>query len=122
MNPINIKRDTPAKWDLRLYIAGKTPRAVKAFDNLKRICEEHLAGSYRIEIIDLLESPMLAKGDQIVCFVQSAAKFGVRYATLGFNEAAKLDDGSMWPVAFAIKDLTPADETLIAQLVSKAVG
>ena len=66
--------------------------------------------------------PAYAKGDQIVCFFQSAAKFGVRYATLGFNEAAKLDDGSMWPVAFAIKDLTPADETLIAQLVSKAVG
>ena len=66
--------------------------------------------------------PAYAKGDQIVCFFQSAAKFGVRYATLGFNEAATLDDGSMWPVAFAIKDLTPADETLIAQLVTKAVG
>ena len=50
------------------------------------------------------------------------AKFGVRYATLGFNEAAQLDDGSMWPVAFAIKDLTPADEKLIAQLVTRAVG
>ncbi len=53
-------------WDLRLYIAGKTPRAVRAFENLKRICQEHLAGRYRIEIIDLLEKPMLAKGDQIV--------------------------------------------------------
>jgi uncharacterized protein YdhG (YjbR/CyaY superfamily) len=62
--------------------------------------------------------PAYAKGDQIVC----AAKFGVRYATLGFNEAATLDDGSMWPVAFAIKELTPADEKLIAQLVTKAVG
>ena len=66
--------------------------------------------------------PAYALGDQIVCFFQSAAKFGVRYATLGFNEAATLDDGSMWPVAFAIKELTPADEKVIAQLVTKAVG
>ncbi len=54
------------EWELRLYIAGKTPRAIKAFQNLERICEEHLAGRYRIEVIDLLETPALAKGDQIV--------------------------------------------------------
>ncbi len=54
------------EWELRLYIAGKTPRAVTAFENLQRICEEHLAGHYHIEIIDLLETPTLAKGDQIV--------------------------------------------------------
>ncbi len=54
------------EWELRLYIAGKTPRAIEAFQNLQRICEEHLAGRYRIEIIDLLETPALAKGDQIV--------------------------------------------------------
>ncbi len=57
---------TAKEWELRLYIAGKTPRAVTAFQNLKRICEEHLAGCYHIEIIDLLETPKLAKGDQIV--------------------------------------------------------
>jgi circadian clock protein KaiB len=55
-----------ATWDLRLYVAGKTARAVQAFANLTRICEEHLAGQYRIEVIDLLKSPQLAKGDQIV--------------------------------------------------------
>jgi circadian clock protein KaiB len=54
------------EWELRLYIAGKTPRAVTAFQNLQRICDEHLAGRYHIEIIDLLETPTLAKGDQIV--------------------------------------------------------
>lgn len=54
------------QWDLRLYIAGKTPRAVAAFQNLSRICEEHLAGEYRIEVIDLLETPQLARGDQII--------------------------------------------------------
>ena len=57
-----------------------------------------------------------------MCFFQSAAKFGVRYATLGFNEAAKLDDGSMWPVAFAIKDLTKSVQARIGDLVKKAAG
>lgn len=53
------------EWILRLYVAGQTPKARAAFDNLKKICEEHLAGKYRIEVIDLLENPQLAKGDQI---------------------------------------------------------
>jgi circadian clock protein KaiB len=53
-------------WQLRLYVAGQTPKSLTAFANLKKICEEHLAGKYRIEIIDLLENPLLAKGDQIL--------------------------------------------------------
>lgn len=53
-------------WELRLYIAGKTPRAAFALQNLKRLCEEHLPGCYEIEVIDLLTTPQLAKGDQIV--------------------------------------------------------
>ncbi len=53
-------------WDLRLYVAGQTMRSLKAFENLKRICEEHLAGKYRIEVVDLLENPTLARGDQIL--------------------------------------------------------
>lgn len=53
-------------WTLRLYVAGQTPKSVAAFVNLKRICEEFLAGKYRIEVIDLLENPQLAKGDQIL--------------------------------------------------------
>lgn len=51
---------------LRLYIAGQTPKCVRAFTNLKQICEEHLANRYRIEIIDLLQNPQLARGDQIL--------------------------------------------------------
>ena len=54
------------RWELRLYIAGQTPRSVKAFANLKRICEEHLKGRYRIEVIDLIQNPQLAAGDQIL--------------------------------------------------------
>ena len=53
-------------WELRLYIAGRTPRAATALDNLQKLCEEHLKGQYEIEVIDLLQKPQLAKGDQIV--------------------------------------------------------
>jgi len=53
-------------WDLRLYIAGQTPNSVAAIANLRRICEDRLQGRYRIEIVDLLEKPQLARGDQIV--------------------------------------------------------
>jgi circadian clock protein KaiB len=53
------------QWELRLYVAGLTPKSLLAFANLKKLCEEHLKGRYRIEVIDLLENPKLAKGDQI---------------------------------------------------------
>lgn len=54
------------EWELRLYVAGQTPKSLTAFSNLKRICEDHLKGRYRIEVIDLLENPRLAEGDQIL--------------------------------------------------------
>jgi len=61
------KRIAPEElWDLRLYVAGQTPKSLAAFANLKRICEEHLAGKYKIEIIDLMKNPQLARGDQIL--------------------------------------------------------
>jgi circadian clock protein KaiB len=58
--------DETREWDLRLYVAGQTPRAIAALENLKKICEEHLAGQYRIEVVDLLQNPQLARGDQIL--------------------------------------------------------
>jgi uncharacterized protein YdhG (YjbR/CyaY superfamily) len=66
--------------------------------------------------------PAYAKHDQIVCFFKSADKFKSRYATLGFEEAANLDEGAMWPVAFALTELTAADEARIAALVKKAAS
>jgi circadian clock protein KaiB len=57
---------TGAGWQLRLYVAGQTPKSLLAFANLKRICEDHLAGEYQIEVIDLIKNPQLAKGDQIL--------------------------------------------------------
>src|SRR5689334_15976998 len=55
----------PKAYELRLYIAGKTPKSITALNNLKKYCEEHLKGRYKIEVIDLLEKPQLAEGDQI---------------------------------------------------------
>jgi circadian clock protein KaiB len=57
---------TPKTYVLRLYVAGQTPKSLAAFANLKKICEEHLAGQYEIEVIDLLKHPQLASGDQIL--------------------------------------------------------
>jgi circadian clock protein KaiB len=54
------------KWELRLYVAGQTAKSLQAFANLKQICEEHLAGEYQIEIVDLQQNPQLAAGDQII--------------------------------------------------------
>ncbi len=62
MNNMEIEEQT---WELRLYIAGKTPKSVTALTNLRKYCEEHLQGKYKIEIIDLLVQPQLAEGDQI---------------------------------------------------------
>ena len=66
--------------------------------------------------------PAYAKADKVVCFFQSGQKFKSRYATLGFSDQARLDDGALWPTAFALKELTPAIEERIAALVKKAVG
>jgi uncharacterized protein YdhG (YjbR/CyaY superfamily) len=65
--------------------------------------------------------PAYAKEGKVVCFFQSADKFKARYATFGFNDTAKLDQGDLWPVAFAVKEMTPATEKKIAALVKKAV-
>jgi circadian clock protein KaiB len=76
MKDMNVKKDSlketqkssaPSEiWELRLYVAGQTPNSIRAFANLKRICEEHLKGKYTLEVVDLLKTPQLAAGDQIL--------------------------------------------------------
>ena len=66
--------------------------------------------------------PAYAKDGKVVCYFRNAGKFKERYAMFGFNDSAKLDEGSMWPVAFALTELTAADEAKIRALVKKAVG
>jgi hypothetical protein len=66
--------------------------------------------------------PAYSKGDKVICWFQDAHKFKARYATLGFSDKTNLDEGSMWPVAYALKGLTAAEEAKISALVKKAVG
>ena len=69
------RRAASLAYELRLYVAGQTPRSVAALTNLKRICETHLAGQYRIEVIDLVKNPQLAAGDQILAVPTLVRKF-----------------------------------------------
>jgi circadian clock protein KaiB len=68
--PAKGKKKTPKfnrpVWELRLYVAGMTPTSIRAFENLKKLCEEHMHGAYKIQVVDLLERPKLASGDQII--------------------------------------------------------
>jgi uncharacterized protein YdhG (YjbR/CyaY superfamily) len=119
--------------------ARRSPRAAKAdgeSDVLAKIAEMRetdraMAG--RIHAVIKASAPVLsprtwygmpayAKDGKVVCFFQSAQKFNTRYATLGFNDAANLDEGTMWPTAFALTELTAADEARIGALVKKAVS
>ena len=74
---VRLSEDKPgvAEWQLRLYVAGQTAKSVAALDNLKRLCEEHLAGRYTIEVVDLLVNPRLAAGDQILAVPALVRKF-----------------------------------------------
>jgi uncharacterized protein YdhG (YjbR/CyaY superfamily) len=119
--------------------ARRGPRAVKADgenDVLKRIAEmpkpdramaERLHALIKASAPDLSPRtwygmPAYAKDGKVVCFFQSAQKFKTRYATFGFSDKANLDEGAMWPTAFALKELTAAEEARIGALVKRAVS
>jgi uncharacterized protein YdhG (YjbR/CyaY superfamily) len=115
---------------------GKSSRADGEAELLAKIAEmgpEDRAMAARVHAIITAAAPQLApktwygmpaytKGDKVVCHFQPAAKFKTRYATLGFSDLAKLDDGNMWPNAFALMKLTPVEEKRIAALVKQAVS
>jgi circadian clock protein KaiB len=69
------KEEAPEQWELRLYVAGQSPKSVAAFTNLKRLCEEHVPGRYHIEVIDLTLTPKLARDDQIIAIPTMVRKF-----------------------------------------------
>ena len=92
-----------------------------------RIMAERIHAVVRASAPDLVPrlwygQPAYARNGKIICFFQPAEKFKSRYATLGFNDDAKLDDGTMWPTAFALTTLSAADEKRIAALVKQAVS
>ena len=88
----------------------------------ERIHEIVMASAPDLEPRTWYGMPAYAKGGKVVCFFQDAAKFKARYATFGFNDAANLDEGDMWPTSYALKKLSAADEKRIAALVKKAVS
>jgi len=119
--------------------AGRSPRADKAdgesavLAKIAEMREPDRAMAKRLHAIIKATAPALsprlwygmpayAKDGEVVCFFQPAQKFKTRYATLGFSDAANLDDGAMWPVAFALKGLTATEEARISALVKKAVS
>ncbi|WKD33546.1 iron chaperone [Streptomyces xanthophaeus] len=100
---------------------------IAEMEDADRVLAERLHAVIRAAAPDLAPKlwygmPAYAKAGKVLCFFQSAQKFKTRYATLGFSDPAHLDEGTMWPTAYALTKLTPADETLITELVRKAVG
>ncbi|MHB0988052.1 MAG: iron chaperone [Bellilinea sp.] len=114
--------------------ASKADDEAALLAKIAEMSESDRAMATRIHAIVTASAPSLSpktwygmpayanKDGKIVCFFQSAAKFNARYATFGFNDVANLDEGAMWPTAFALKALTTADEARISALVKKAVS
>jgi hypothetical protein len=114
-----LKDKTDGETAVRAAIAKMSPRDRKI---AKRLDELIKAAAPDLLPKTWYGMPAYAKGGKVVCFFRDAGKFKDRYATFGFNDAAKLDDGSMWPTAFALTELTAADEKKISALVKRAVG
>ncbi|MGZ4403678.1 MAG: iron chaperone [Gaiellaceae bacterium] len=114
-----LKEKTDGESAVRAAIAAMSPkdRAIA-----KRLHELIKATAPDLSPKTWYGMPAYAKGGKVVCFFRNAGKFKERYAMLGFNDSAKLDNGSMWPVAFALTELTAADEAKIRKLVKRAVG
>lgn len=126
-------RANEAKTSARRGRATPADDLADVFEKIGEMSEDDRAIAERIHALVTENAPELraklwygqpayAKDGKVVCFFQAASKFKTRYATLGFNETAALDDGTLWPVAFAVKGLTAADEKQIAALLKKAVG
>jgi uncharacterized protein YdhG (YjbR/CyaY superfamily) len=115
-------------------VAGKVDGETDLLEKIAAMQAPDRAMAERLHAIITASAPTLApktwygmpayanKDGKIVCFFQPAAKFKMRYATLGFNDSANLDDGAMWPISYALKELTAADVAKITALVKQAVG
>jgi uncharacterized protein YdhG (YjbR/CyaY superfamily) len=112
---------------------GKADNEAAVLEKIAEMTDEDRAIAERIHAIVKANAPELsaklwygqpayAKDGKVVCFFQPADKFGTRYSTLGFNDAAHLDEGTMWPTAFAITDLTPTAEKRITTLIKNSVS
>ena len=114
-----LKEKTDGESAVRAAIAAMSPKdraLAKRFHELVKATAPDLSPKTWYGM------PAYAKDGKVVCFFRNATKFKERYAMFGFNDSAKLDEGSMWPIAFTVKELTAADEAKIRALVKKAVG
>jgi len=114
-----LKEKTDGESAVRAAIAAMSPKdraLAKRFHELVKASAPDLTPKTWYGM------PAYANDGKVVCFFRNATKFKERYAMFGFNDSAKLDEGSMWPIAFAVKELTAADEAKIGALVKKAVG
>jgi uncharacterized protein YdhG (YjbR/CyaY superfamily) len=114
-----LKEKTDGESAVRAAIAAMSPKdraLAKRFHELVKATAPDLSPKTWYGM------PAYAKDGKVVCFFRNATKFKERYAMFGFNDSAKLDEGSMWPIAFAVKELTAADEAKIRALVKRAVG
>ncbi len=112
-------KDAQAERDLLAAIAGMGKSDRVTAERLHAIIK---SAAPKLSSRTWYGMPAYALNDKVVCFFQPADKFKARYATLGFSDEAKLDDGALWPTAFAVRELTAATEAKIAALVKKAVG
>jgi hypothetical protein len=117
----------------RAAAAGKVDSEADVLAKIAEMPDRDRAMGERLHAIIMSAAPELAprlwygmpaysKEGSVLCFYQNASKFKARYATLGFSDKARLDDGSMWPTGFALTELTAEDEARIAELVRRAVG
>ena len=114
-----LKDKTDGESAVRAAIAGMSPQERALAERLHELVK---AAAPDLSPKTWYAMPAYAKDGKVVCFFRNATKFKERYAMFGFNDSAKLDQGSMWPVAFALTKLTAADEKKIAALVKKAVS
>ena len=132
-NPKNVKKPLKKSAARPKPSSGKTDGESELLANVAMMPEADRVLGERVHAIVKTVAPGLsprlwygmpayAKEGKVVCFFQSAAKFKTRYATLGFMHEANLDDGHMWPTAFALKGITSAEEERISELVRKALG
>jgi hypothetical protein len=120
---IQEKRAAAAKADGESAVVAKIAQMAEPDRAMAKRLHAIIKGSAPILLPRLWYGmPAYSKEDDVVCFFQPAAKFKTRYATLGFSDQANLDEGAMWPTAFALKGLTAAEEARIAALVKRAVG
>jgi uncharacterized protein YdhG (YjbR/CyaY superfamily) len=114
-----LKDRTDGETAVRAAIAGMSPQDRPL---AKQVHELVKAAAPELTPKTWYGMPAYAKDGKVVCFFRDAGKFKERYAMFGFNDSAKLDEGSMWPIAFALTELTAADKATISALVKRAVG